>query len=211
MRLHAELSSSGALEAGPVLSTMNSVTPFAPACCPSWSQARQSRRAGHWKKYLLPVDDEIIAIAYGARPDCFRSFRREVPSCRASRSLRPRPFWATTFASAPPCQRTEHRFDQVSMDEKARSARAGPPQLSKTNDVEQVIETHPAIFLGNGTAESPARRPSAQRPRNDAVLFPLGVEGHDLAVDEALTVCRKIHVLRERSCARSLSKSVRLI
>jgi len=76
--------------------------------------------------------------------------------------------------------------DQVGMDEKAGPARAGPPQLLEDDDVEQVIEAHPAIFLGHRAAEQAGRAGlQPQVPRNDPVLLPFGVKGHDLAVDEA--------------------------
>jgi hypothetical protein len=72
------------------------------------------------------------------------------------------------------------------MDEKAGAAGASPPEFLEHHHVEEVIEAHAAIFLGHGAAEQAGgARLQPKVPRDDAVVFPLGVEGHDLALDKA--------------------------
>ena len=72
------------------------------------------------------------------------------------------------------------------MDQKARPAGAGPPQFLEDDDIEEVFKPHAAIFRWNGAAEQAGRAGfEPELSWNDAVLFPFGVIGHDLALDEA--------------------------
>jgi hypothetical protein len=136
---------------------------------------------------LLAVDDEIVAVAGSAGPD-----RLEVAagmrlghterSDRFTRHHLGQPSSLLFFGA----EGEKIGRDQVGMDQKAGPAGAGPPQLLEDDDVKEVIEPHPAIFPGHRAAEQAGRaRLQPQVTRNDAVLFPFGVEGHDLAIDEA--------------------------
>ena len=102
---------------------------------------------------LLAVDDKIVAVAHCAGPD-----RLEVAASmrlghaeRADRFTRDhlgQPL-ALLFLGA---KGQKIRRDQVGMDEKARPAGAGPPQFFEDDDVKEVIESRPAIFLGHRAA-----------------------------------------------------------
>ena len=59
------------------------------------------------------------------------------------------------------------------------------PQF-ENDDVKEVVQAHPAIFLRDGTAEQAGR--AGLQPElagNDAILFPLGVERNYLVLHEA--------------------------
>src|SRR5207253_2459904 len=78
------------------------------------------------------------------------------------------------------------RCNEISMDQKPGAARARTPQFLEDDHVEEVVETHAAVFLGHGAAQQALGASlQPQFPRHDAVLFPLCMKRHNLTFDEA--------------------------
>src|ERR1700758_4971607 len=173
------------LKPGRSLSTMNRVTPFAPA----WLSVLV---ASTMKSQSWPLEMKtfwpLITKSSPSREARVRIALRSLPGRGLGHAER-----ADGFARHHPGQpfallrlaaeRQQIGRDEVGMDEKAGAARAGAPEFLEHDHVEEIVEAHAAIFLGHGAAqEAGGASLQPEVPRNNAVLFPLGVEGHALAV-----------------------------
>ena len=107
---------------------------------------------------LLTVDQIVIAVAPGLGAYSLEiAARVGLGHAKRTDRLAPNHFRQPVSLLLFGAERENIGRDKVGVDEEAGAARAHPPKLLEDHDVEQIIETQPAIFLRDRATEQALR------------------------------------------------------